>query len=413
MSLPIKLKRDAWDPSNLRSYAQIELHYEKLARDQAGGAKAKAALVTNHLYWLLYSKEEGKYKKLRRRQWIERYVHVIAKKGRRMVPFILNPPQRQLMARIYRMERAGVPIRIIILKARQLGFSTLVQAIIAEYVFRTKNARALVIAHRKDTAALLLEMTHRTRRYLKREGGDKWDFENRSSSRSRYRIGEPFESEIEITSAEVAEPGHGDTCGIMHMSEGSRWPDATTKRKGVLQIVPDDPETMIFDESTANGDTGAFRDEFWKAWNERDLSLTSHKRTTAWQGMFFPWQAMPEYRWTNTMGSGRELPEDLVQEIKDTITDEEKVLLETTYFERGVGWRKVDYDQLAWRRFTIQDKCGGSLRQFHEQYPAFPEEAFLASGQPLYDPAKIRALLDLAAVNPYIWRGTTADDSAA
>jgi hypothetical protein len=53
----------------------------------------------------------------------------------------------------------------------------------------------------------------------------------------------------------------------------------------------------------------------------------------------------------------------------------------------------LDLEQLMWRRKTIANKCGGDLRVFHQEYPATPEQSFLASGQKVFDPYRVAGLL--------------------
>lgn len=358
----------------------------------------------NWRFWLLYSRKDGAYHRMSPREWIERYIKIRNKKGE-IVPLILNDAQRRLEAEIVHMERQERPVRIVILKARQMGFSTYVQARMFELMMRTAFKRALIIAHRRDTSRLLLNMARTMLSQIVREDGERWDFAMDSRSTGRLRWAEPINSEVEITSAEVAEPGHGDTCQYVHLSETSRWPDAEIKAKGVMQIVPDAPRTYAFNESTANGDTGYFREEFWNGWNERHIPITDHRRSTPWVSHFYPWFQHQEYRWTRTWGIGQELPIDLEREIMSSLDEDEKLLLETKYFLRRRGYVTVDVDQLAWRRLTIRAKLGSNLAAFQEQYPANPEEAFFSSGSPAFDNQKLRRLLNAAEQNPPVWKG--------
>jgi hypothetical protein len=56
---------------------------------------------------------------------------------------------------------AGQPQRAIILKARQLGFSTMAQSLIEWRATTRANHRALVIAQDTDTAGSLFDMGKR------------------------------------------------------------------------------------------------------------------------------------------------------------------------------------------------------------------------------------------------------------
>jgi hypothetical protein len=50
-------------------------------------------------------------------------------------------------------------------------------------------------------------------------------------------------------------------------------------------------------------------------------------------------------------------------------------------------------DQLAWRRWTIDNKCRGSLDKFRQEYPSNDVEAFLMSGRPAFGIESVRAQL--------------------
>ena len=45
------------------------------------------------------------------------------------------------------------------------------------------------------------------------------------------------------------------------------------------------------------------------------------------------------------------------------------------------------------------------MSMFNEQYPARPEQAFIASGTPAYSAERIMKLLEGARANPPVWRG--------
>ena len=63
--------------------------------------------------------------------WAEECVKVIDKESGREVPFRLNAPQRRVAALMEKQRRARLPVRVILLKARQWGGSTLVQVYMA------------------------------------------------------------------------------------------------------------------------------------------------------------------------------------------------------------------------------------------------------------------------------------------
>ncbi|MCQ2439420.1 MAG: hypothetical protein MJ074_06635, partial [Oscillospiraceae bacterium] len=132
---------------------------------------------------------------------------------------------------------------------------------------------------------------------------------------------------------------------------------------GIMQTVPDSPDTMVIIESTANG-----YDEFKDLW---DGAVSGEN---AWRPVFLPWYMEPEYR--RPVEPGTEW------------TDEERAL------QKQYG---LDEEQLTWRRWCIKTNCGGSVEQFHQEYPNTPDEAFLLSGDPYFDNGVIMARRQAAA----------------
>lgn len=290
--------------------------------------------------------------------------------------------------------------------------STFIQALGAERSMRRLLSRVLLIGHRKETASLILDKVHKLVTRLPKRGEDakRWSIVLRRSSRKEIAFEVPMESVIEIDSAEVPEPGHGDTVDMLHMTETSRWPDASLKAKGLEQVVPERPGTEIYDETTANGDTGYFRNKFVRAYyGDAGSQDADDDDFRGWVAHFTPWFADQEYRWTFMRGV-TELPDRVKHSIEASLDDVEKRLLATKYLLRGKGWVYVDYDQLAWRRFWKQTKCDDNWSTFNEQYPGFPEDAFLASGRTVFDNRQLADAMKLTT-DP-IWVGDIPEAAA-
>lgn len=362
-------------------------------------------------FFYYFNRDKGIARRMTRREWIERYVRIRDIQGN-VIPLKLNRAQRRLEAWVLRMERRGMPVRIVILKARQMGFSTYVQAVFFERIMRGVNVRALIVAHKDITSKRLLEMARFMAKRISKGAGEFWDLKFEGWARGRIAIAQPIMGDLVVASAEEDDPAHGFTYQCLHLSETSRWPRPENTVRGILPPLHPVPGTYGFSESTANGDTGWFREQFWSAWKERGKPLDA--RRSGWVALFFPWIDHYEYRWTQTYGHGRELPEELVDEIRATLDDEEAELLKMTCRYRGLGEMKVDYDQLAWRRRKIAElesaaKGQSGIDLFHEQYPVRPEEAFLASGRPLFDTSKIDAMIAGTAEEDPAWQGELLD----
>lgn len=86
--------------------------------------------------------------------WAATCVMIKDKITGRDTPLVLNRPQRRVASILEEQRRSGAPIRLIMLKARQWGGSTLVQMYMAwiQTVHRT-NWHSLICAHVKDTSS--------------------------------------------------------------------------------------------------------------------------------------------------------------------------------------------------------------------------------------------------------------------
>src|SRR3990167_4069380 len=69
-----------------------------------------------------------------------------------------NAVQKRFIAKIRELFYASKPVRVVILKARQTGISTIIEAIIYAFVSRMKGINACVIADDLDGANYIFEM---------------------------------------------------------------------------------------------------------------------------------------------------------------------------------------------------------------------------------------------------------------
>ena len=93
-------------------------------------------------------------------EYIQRFLRIIDKKGN-TVPLVLNDPQLRLYEVIKRQWNEGKPVRIIILKARQMGFSTLTEAIIFWMAATAFYVRCMIVAHTEEATNNLFLMSKR------------------------------------------------------------------------------------------------------------------------------------------------------------------------------------------------------------------------------------------------------------
>lgn len=277
-----------------------------------------------------------------------------------LVPLKFNPPQMRLYQEIQRQEALGLPIRVIILKARQMGFSTATAGLFYHRTVTQPNINTMIIAHKADASTaifnknkLFYDLSPFFLQPLRKASNAKeLLFENPSVKQKDKREKPGLRSKIVIETAMNKEAGRSSTIHNLHISELAFWPHPEETMTSVMQTVPNEPGTCVIIESTANGVGGLFYEEWQKA--ERGES--------PFVPLFFPWYEMTEY----TMP----LPDDFQ-------ADQEELALQRKYH--------LTDGQLVWRRWCIQANCHGDLDLFHQEYPADPHEAFISSGRPVFD----------------------------
>lgn len=318
------------------------------------------------------------------KDYIESCLKIKTKSGT-VVPFRLNDAQRKLYAVAKRQQDAGKPVRLIILKARQLGFSTLTEGLIFHACATRRNVNALIVAHREDATANLFRMSKLfydelpapVKPMLRASNAQELVFENPSKLRSEREARPGLRSRIRCATAGGRGIGRSDTLQCVHLSEYAFWPDGADGKAatlaGILQAVPSLPGTMVVIESTANG----FED-FKERW---DAAVAGEND---FEPVFFAWFENPDYSMPVVPGT-EWTPEE--RELRD-------------------AYRLTD-EQLQWRRWCIANNCGGSLDMFRQEYPASPGEAFLHSGTGVFDNEQI--VLRLERLPEPAGRGEFAD----
>lgn len=277
-----------------------------------------------------------------------------------LVPFNFNEAQLKLLDEIERQQKQGIPVRIIILKARQMGFSTAVSAIFYRESATKEGVNSAIVAHKDDASTGILEKmklyfeeSPEVFRPMRKACNAKMLlFENPTTNGAIKKADPGLRSKIIIESAVNKNALRSKTVHNLHLSELAFWPYPEETMTSVMQAVPHEPGTMVIIESTANGVGGIFYDEWVRAVNGNSEFVP----------MFFPWYQQPEYRVN---------PEPDFEPEQD-----EREMME----KYG-----LDAAQICWRRWCINANCHGSPSVFKQEYPSEWHEAFLASGSPVFD----------------------------
>ena len=302
------------------------------------------------------------------KKYIESYIKIRDKKGN-VIPLKLNEPQMKYYNVIKQLYEEKKPIRIIILKARQMGFSTETESIIFKNVVTNHTYNAGIVAHKEDSTTNLFNMSKRMLEYLPKSIKPEQKKSNAKELVFNNENGTGLDSKIKCMTAGGKGIGRSDTFTALHLSELAFWEgNKQDILLGLLQAVPNIPESIVIIESTANG-----FDYFKELWD----------KAVAGENDFYPlfvgWNELSEYK---------------MQYTGFQLTEEEKEL-QRLY--------NVSLEQLEWRRWCIKNNCGGDIDKFKQEYPISPEEAFISTGKCYFNKANIiKRINELRNIKPII-----------
>lgn len=261
------------------------------------------------------------------------YLQVLSKQGR-LIPYVETDNQKTLSA-----DRSR---RILVLKARQIGISTAIQA---RYFIESMASPVLlaVMAHDAATTARLRRMSDRFYQCLPEAIRPRQQLNNATTI--SYANG----SEVTFATAGSLNIGRGGTYTRVHGSEVAFWKDAAATMAGLLQGVPDDGEIVL--ESTPNGAQGWFY--------ERCMEHLDGDKS--WSLHFFPWWTERAYR--------------LPLEPDETLvySDDEAQLVQR---------HGLTLEQIKWRRAKSREL----KHLFAQEYPEDARGCFVLSGSGYFGP---------------------------
>ena len=185
----------------------------------------------------------------------------IRNKQSHLVPFKVNSAQRKFNEIIEENTKKGKPHRYIILKARQLGFSTFTEG----YIFHDTSTRplvnSLIIAHEDKATTNLFNMSKlfydelptALKPMTKYNNGKELIFENPTTDVEEKLRNPGLRSKITLATAGTSDTARSGTYHNVHVSEIAFFPNPENTMLALMQCVPDEPNTFVCLESTANG----------------------------------------------------------------------------------------------------------------------------------------------------------------
>lgn len=303
--------------------------------------------------------------------YCEKNLRITNKKGE-LIKLRPNIAQRKLVDAVMQDIKYGRPVRYIVLKARQMGLSTIIEAICYWWAATHKYVNAAIVAQDNEASKVIYQMFQRYYDNTSVEFKPATRYYTMNDLTFDTEKGTGLKSQIRTMVAKKGATGRGQTNRFVHGSEVAFWEGGTEIVAGLLQTVPMLPETFIFLESTANGMGGYFYDE-WQFAKKGESTFTP---------FFFAWHEHPEYelnvpaKMSHYDGDEREL-------IKH---------FENLGYPRATWKRKIQ-----WRREKMKE-FRADPEKFYQEYPMNDMEAFISTGRPVFD-SRMLFRMDLRAQN--------------
>ena len=299
-------------------------------------------------------------------------------------PFILTSAQKKIISiAIDLFFHKLVPVRIQILKSRQLGVTTLFLVFWVWICFQVDGYTCMFII---DKGAHLEEKRQQLLTWIE-EAVDKFPGFPAVKRRGSKVIELTNGSRILLESAESPNPGTSEMLQGLHQSERPKWPDGRSGqvKASILPAIPVTKHTLVVDESTAEGFDDFKRD--WDRIHEGNDEFSDVRVVP----IFLPWYLSEEY-----FKEPRKRFDFRNNDTEVCETDSEGniVLTEEEYASKY----NLSNGQVFWRRMKIKAPAptgfGGDKELFDQEFPTTPDHAWASIGARFY-PSSILTKIEL------------------
>jgi hypothetical protein len=321
------------------------------------------------------------------RYYLENY-HFIRTKKLELIPIWPFWDSQEMFLEVFQRQfDLGELIRIIVLKARQLGLTTISVALICWLVFLHPMAHCLEMADEEDRTLVNFDMARTAHEYLPwwMKPEKRYDARGRLLGFDRAKADDRLkstgmQSQIYFESAnQPSGAAYSKALFGVHLAEVARYRQDDAITEGIYGSLGNIGGTIGIMESTARG-RGGLWNRLCKAAEDGDMS---------WEFVFIEWFREPGYTIS--------VPANF------KTTQEEDALVNKVQKKSEVT---LTTGQLAWRRKMMRDfeKTSGDSEKFRQEYPVSPVEAFIASGRTAFSKKRLQRMITEFCIKP-IWRG--------
>ena len=308
---------------------------------------------------------------------------IITKDGNKSV-FTMNRAQKHFYDNYLNIPKPFH--RHVILKSRQLGFTTFIDLYILDSILFSPNKEGIVIAHKVEDATQIFDKKIEFAiRNMAADVKGAFFRINQKSSRKIQIVIDYGPEKGSTSSIAVSVSGRSGTYHLVHISEFAKLCAQYPKRaeeveRGTFPTVPFDG--FIFIESTAEGMAGRFYEIFQQNWLTRDR-ITPQLSQVEFLPHFYNWQ----------------YDEMEMKKIYEPIPVEDMDVCEIDWAsykeEHELTDIEITYYYMKWLQFGGKNSPD-AIKSLMQEYPTTSEEAFLSTGQTYFSTAKVAKLLAVA-----------------
>lgn len=322
------------------------------------------------------------------------YARIKNKEGGPDIPFYLRPAQIKVCKEFERMRLHLQPIRVILLKCRQWGGSTLTDIYMAwVMIFWKTNWNCNIVGHQSTSSITVFNMYERLINaipiWLFYKTGQEYPEDVRKirndSKNPNIKYLVPRQCKIQTGSALNPESARSDDVAMAHITEEAFFPNTEKWTpalvvKSVISPLTGKPYEFVVRESTPNGMENEFHDEWVRA---KQYDKEGNKVSSYWP-VFVAWFEIETYVKRMTQDERDDYIIYLWRHRNDTTGNGAYLwhLWEIGASVEGIAW----YEQKLKDYNCIED--------MQQEFPSDDIEAFKYSGKSVFDIYKVEKLRD-------------------
>jgi hypothetical protein len=267
----------------------------------------------------------------------------IRTKDEKIEPLKLNAAQLFVHQRLEAQKKAKGWVRALILKGRQQGISTYVDARFYHRSSMRSGVNVYILSHEQTSSNTLFSIVDRYQRHnpIAPHAG---------TANVKELEFDKLDSSYAVATAGAKAGGRGKAISLFHGSEVAFWANAPDHFAASVQGVPLAANTEVILETTSAGSGG----EFYERWQDAESGRGDYI------AIFLPWWLSPEY--------SREPEEGFALE-----NDADEGEMSEMEYAATFG---LTLNQMCWRRNKIIELRDPQL--FKREYPATAAEAWTA-----------------------------------